>query len=82
MKDSFGVEIDPGDLILSASTTAGRVKIGRAKQGRNGLLMTVEVSAQNGQLETEHPATGQLGYNVVVLRKADGSVPAHVGGGE
>lgn len=79
MKDSFGVTIEPGDYILSASTTRGRVKVGTAKQGTNGLLMTVDLSATYGSLEDEHPKTGQLGCNVVVLRKADGSVPAHIG---
>ncbi|MFD8595413.1 hypothetical protein ACFV1L_10465 [Kitasatospora sp. NPDC059646] len=81
VRDSFGVDIEPGDYILSASTTHGRVKVGRAKAGRTGkLVMTVDVSAQHGEQEETHPKTGQLGYNVVVLRKADGSVPTHVGG--
>lgn len=79
MKDSFGVDIEVGDYILSASTTGARVKVGTAKQGRNGLLMTVDLSAQHGVQEHEHPKTGQLGYNVVVLRKADGTVPVHIG---
>lgn len=82
MNDSFGIPIEPGDYILSASTTGGRVKLGRAKAGRNGLLMSVDLSAQYGKVEESHPATGQLGYNVVVLRKADGSVPEHIGGDE
>jgi hypothetical protein len=79
MRDSFGVTIEPGDYILSASTTRGRVKVGTAKQGNNGLLMTVDLSATYGALEDDHPKTGQLGCNVVVLRKADGTVPAHIG---
>ncbi|MGI5404167.1 hypothetical protein ACQEVG_32895 [Streptomyces sp. CA-135486] len=80
VKDSFGVEIEEGDYILSASTTHGRVKVGRAYQGRNGMLMRIEISAQYGRQEAEHPKSGQLGYNVVVLRKADGTVPEHVTG--
>ncbi|MFD5504626.1 hypothetical protein ACFWJS_33785 [Streptomyces sp. NPDC127061] len=81
MNDTFGVEIEVGDYILSASTTSGRVKMGHATQGRNGLLMTIEHSAKYGELEADHQKTGQLGYNVVILRKADGFVPAHVSGG-
>ncbi|GGX26726.1 hypothetical protein [Streptomyces chryseus] len=80
MKDSFGVEVEEGDYILSASTTGARVKVGHAYEGRNGMLMRIDVSAQHGRQEFEHPKSGQLGYNVVVLRKADGTVPAHVSG--
>jgi hypothetical protein len=79
VKDSFGVEIGEGDYILSASTTHGRVKVGTAYQGKNGLLMRIDISAQYGIQESAHPKSGQLGYNVVVLRKADGTVPTHVG---
>ncbi|MFG2292017.1 hypothetical protein [Streptomyces sp. NPDC048603] len=79
MRDSFGIEIEDGDYILSASTTHGRVKVGTAFRGRTGnLSMRVDLSAQHGQQEAEHPRSGQLGYNVVVLRKADGTVPAHI----
>nr|WSW58462.1 hypothetical protein OG513_07640 [Streptomyces sp. NBC_00998] len=81
MKDSFGVDIEEGDYILSASTTHGRVKVGTAFRGRTGnLSMRIDISAQYGRQESEHPRSGQLGYNVVVLRKADGTVPAHVAG--
>ncbi|WP_030962636.1 hypothetical protein [Streptomyces sp. NRRL S-378] len=80
MKDSFGVEIEEGDYILSASTTHGRVKVGTAFRSRTGnLSMRIDISAQYGRQESEHPRSGQLGHNVVVLRKADGTVPAHVG---
>ncbi|GAB7187118.1 hypothetical protein ATKI12_6949 [Kitasatospora sp. Ki12] len=79
MKDSFGIEIEPGDYILSSSTTSGRVKVGRAKQGRRGIAMTIDLSATHGMVESSHPRTGQLGYNTVVLRKADGTAPAHIG---
>ncbi|MFI8084330.1 hypothetical protein ACIF6L_26450 [Kitasatospora sp. NPDC086009] len=79
MKDSFGVEIEPGDYILSASTTSGRVKVGRAKQGRTGIVMDIELSAVDGMAEIPRQRTGQLGYNTVVLRKADGTAPAHIG---
>jgi hypothetical protein len=47
--------------------------------GNNGLLMTVDLSATYGREEADHPKTGQLGTNVVVLRKHDGTVPAHIG---
>ncbi|WP_282203929.1 hypothetical protein [Kitasatospora fiedleri] len=81
MKDSFGVDIEPGDYILSASTTHGRVKVGRARAGQYGRLsMEIGVSAQHGRQEEKHPKAGQLGHNVVVLRKADGTVPVHVAG--
>ncbi|MEW1551397.1 hypothetical protein [Streptomyces tsukubensis] len=79
MKDTFGVDIEPGDYILSASTTRGRVKLGHAYEGRNGLLMRIDHSATYGERETTHPKSGQLGLNVVVLRKADGTIPQHIG---
>lgn len=77
MKDSFGIEIEPGDYVLSASTSGARVKLGRIVQGRNGFLMAIDHSAAYGSVET-HPRSGQLGYNVVILSKADGSIPAHI----
>ncbi|MFD7776626.1 hypothetical protein [Streptomyces sp. NPDC059753] len=79
MKDSFGIEIEEGDYILSASTSGARVKVGHAYQGNNGLMMRVDLSAQYGKQEHGHRKSGQLGHNVVVLRKADGTVPTHVG---
>ncbi len=80
MIDSFGVLVEVGDYILSASTSGGRVKVGRVIQGRHGLMMAVETAAKWGEWIEAPQRTGQFGYNTVILRKADGSVPAHVGG--
>ncbi|MFD8315927.1 hypothetical protein [Kitasatospora purpeofusca] len=79
MRDSFGIDIEPGDYLLSSSTTSGRVKVGPAELGKHGIRMRVEHSAVNGMREAERRRTGPLGYNTVVLRKADGSVPPHIG---
>ncbi|OKI19278.1 hypothetical protein [Streptomyces sp. CB03911] len=80
MIDSFGVPVEVGDYILSASTSGGRVKVGRVVQGRHGLMMAVETAAKWGERIEEPQRTGQFGYNTVILRKADGSVPVHVSG--
>jgi hypothetical protein len=75
VKDSFGVEIDEGDYILSASTSRGWAKIGTVYTADSGRLM----------LEIEHGAyprhrrRSEIGSMVLVLRKADGTVPEHVG---
>ncbi|MFI6444687.1 hypothetical protein [Kitasatospora sp. NPDC050543] len=82
MKDSFGIDVEVGDYILSASTSGGTVKVGRVIQGRHGLMMAVETAAQWGKRQEQPQKTGQFGYNTVILRKADGSVPAHVSGPE
>ncbi|MGW6597879.1 hypothetical protein [Streptomyces sp. NPDC055036] len=78
--DSFGIEMGPGDYVLSASTSGARVKAGTLYQGANGLLMKIELSAHRGSQEEKHQKSGQLGYNVVVLRKANGTVPRHITG--
>ncbi|MFE5092057.1 hypothetical protein ACFRCI_17085 [Streptomyces sp. NPDC056638] len=77
MMDSFGVPLEEGDYILSASTSGGRVKIGIAIQGKNVMLMKIDRSAWWGGVEKKPQKTGQLGTNVLVLRKADGTVPEH-----
>ncbi|MFB7671308.1 hypothetical protein ACFC26_07805 [Kitasatospora purpeofusca] len=79
MRDAFGIDIEPGDYLLSSSTTSGRVKVGHAKQGSACIVMDVELSAVDGMAEVPRRRTGQLGYNTVVLRKADGTAPAHIG---
>ena len=78
--DSFGVEIEPGDYILSASTATGRLKLGRAKQGKGRagrMVMAVSVSFIGGIQEKMFNAVSPMGLNVVVLRKHDGTVPDH-----
>jgi hypothetical protein len=76
--DSFGVPLGIGDYVLSASTTSGRMKLGRICQGRNGLMMEVSSSFTYGKPEEKFQKRGQLGYNVAVLCKADGTVPSHI----
>lgn len=78
MKDTFGVPLEVGDRVLSASTIGGRVKIGTLIQGKNGFLMTIDRSASRGVLEEKPQKTGQLGINVVVLQKADRTIPVHI----
>lgn len=77
MIDSFGVPLEEGDFILSASTTGARVKMGTAFRGKNGMLMKIARSAVYGGLEEKPQKTGQLGCNVIVLSKADGTIPDH-----
>ncbi|WP_406161042.1 hypothetical protein [Streptomyces canus] len=81
MRDSFGVVIGEGDRIMSASTSGGWAKIGTAYRADSGRLM----------MTVEHPDTdrsyfsqkrSQIGSMALVLRKADGTVPAHVTGVE
>lgn len=75
MRDSFGNAIEVGDYVLSASTSGARVKMGKVFQGKSRLLIAVDYSAHWGEVEEGHQKTGSMGHNVIVLRKADGSVP-------
>jgi hypothetical protein len=74
MRDSFGVEIDAGDYVLSASTSGGVAKLGTVYLAASGRPM-MEVAASNCTIHRR----SEIGSMVVVLRKADGTVPAHVG---
>lgn len=69
-KDAFGVPISEGDVILSAATSGWTCTIGYARIRPNTLA--VESVVQSG---SSYYKIKQVGSWVVVLRKADGSVP-------
>jgi len=77
--DSLGEPLEPGDYVLSASTTGGRMKLGRvyAGQGRYGHTSGMEVSQSfvNGIREDVTRRRQLMGDNVIVLCKADGTIP-------
>ncbi|MFE9442525.1 hypothetical protein ACFYO2_26820 [Streptomyces sp. NPDC006602] len=74
-RDSFGNVIEPGDYALSASTSGGQVKMGRIVQGPNQLMIEVDHLSVWGTAKTPRNRRTILGYNVIILRKADGSIP-------
>lgn len=76
MNDSFGVPLEPGDYALSASTSGAQVKIGHIVQGKYQLMIEIDYLAVRGERMESHNKRSILGHNVVVLRKADGTVPA------
>ncbi|MFF4610331.1 hypothetical protein ACFY1Q_11770 [Streptomyces albidoflavus] len=80
--DSLGEPLEPGDYVLSASTTSGRMKLGRIYTGQNryGTSSGMEVSQSfvNGRREEVSRRRQPLGDNVVVLCKADGAIPEAV----
>lgn len=78
--DSFGVPVENGDTILSASTSGGMVKVGTADQqpGDARFMMRVDLACSWGNPVPKPAKRGAVGYNVVVLRKADGTVPKHL----
>ncbi|MGW0468293.1 hypothetical protein ACWDX6_23960 [Streptomyces sp. NPDC003027] len=75
MKDSFGVEIDEGDYVLSAASSTSFFKLGVVYLAPSGRAM-MEVTRSNWDRAQRR---SEVGSNVLVLRKADGTVPAHVG---
>lgn len=79
MRDSFGVTIEPGDYVMSASTSGGVAKIGTVYAvGSGRLMMTVEHgNSGRSYFSQKRSAIGSMS---VVLRKADGTVPEHVSG--
>lgn len=75
MKDSFGVDVAPGDYILSApSNKWGRPKIGIVYAAPSGRLM---VDVEHGPASERSKV--EIGLGCAVLRKANGDVPAHIG---
>lgn len=75
MKDSFGVTIDPGDYVLSAAPSSGWAKIGTVYAAPSGrLMLEIAHSSWDG-----HQKRSEIGSTCAVLRKADGTVPAHIG---
>lgn len=79
MNDSLGTPIEVGDFVLSASTTHGRVKLGRVEQGPNSLRMNITASFHWGKRETDGPKRQSFGTNVIVLEEADGTIPEPLG---
>lgn len=79
MKDSFGVDVEPGDYVLSASMSGGRARIGTVYAVASGRLMLHAEHGMRGSARYPEIAKQQLGSMVAVLRKADGTVPSHIG---
>lgn len=75
MIDSFGVKVETGDYVMSGSVSGGNLKLGTVYFTERGNGM-VNVTKSN---HTTY-GRGSLGYMVMVLRKADGTVPDHVKG--
>lgn len=71
--DSFGVGIGEGDYLASFSTRTGMVKLGHAEFRKSSLYMTVVHSNYS-----TNQARSEVGSVRYVLRKADGTVPAHI----
>jgi hypothetical protein len=70
------VRIDVGDYVLSAASSSSLFKLGVVYLAPSGRPM-MEVSQSNYSSTNRR---SELGSNVLVLRKADGTVPAHVAG--
>ncbi|MDX2575933.1 hypothetical protein PV332_10615 [Streptomyces scabiei] len=75
MKDSFGTSIDVGDYVLSAASSSGFFKLGVVYAAPSGRLM-MEVTRSNWDRAQRR---SEVGSNVLVLRKVDGTVPEYVG---
>ena len=80
MNDSLGTRVEIGDLVVSASTTNGRVKFGRVEQGPSGLRINVAASFAWGERETDAPRRQSFGGNTIVLERAGGAIPGPLGG--
>ncbi|MFJ4768493.1 hypothetical protein ACIP88_05150 [Streptomyces uncialis] len=76
MEDSFGTPIEVGDYVLSAASSTSFFKLGIVYAAASGRLM-MEVTQSNWHRASKR---SEVGSNVLVLRKADGTVPAHVVG--
>jgi hypothetical protein len=75
MKDSFGVDLEAGDYVLSAASTSSFFKLGTVYFAPSGRAM-MKVARSNWDRAQRR---SEVGSNVLVLRKADGTVPAHIG---
>ncbi|PPS86455.1 hypothetical protein [Streptomyces sp. MH60] len=78
MRDSFGTRIESGDYVLSAASSSGFFKLGVVYLAPSGRLM-MEVTRSNWDRAARR---SEVGSNVLVLRKADGTVPTVVAGEE
>jgi hypothetical protein len=76
VRDSFGTPVDVGDYVLSAASSTGLFKLGIVYAAPSGRLM-MEVTQSNWDRAQRR---SEVGSNVLVLRKADGTVPVHVSG--
>jgi hypothetical protein len=76
VKDSFGVEIEAGDYVLSAASSTSLFKLGVVYFASSGRAM-MEITRSNW---VGRQRRSEIGSNALVLRKADGTVPAHVAG--
>lgn len=86
-KDEFGNEISEGDLVISAATSSGNLKIGKAYYTKGGSLYIEHVVESghywskkrwNSKLsqyeERTTPLKTAAGTNVLLLRRADGTL--------
>ncbi|MER7922142.1 hypothetical protein ABTY96_03225 [Streptomyces sp. NPDC096057] len=78
MTDSFGTPIEAGDYVLSAASSSSLFKLGIVYFAPSGRPM-MEVALSNYSSTNRR---SEVGSNCLVLRKADGTVPAHVAGEE
>ncbi|MEU1254819.1 hypothetical protein ABZ445_16215 [Streptomyces chartreusis] len=76
MRDSFGTRIEEGDYVLSAASSSSLFKLGVVYLAPSGRPM-MEVTLSNWDRPQRR---SEVGSNVLVLRKADGTVPPHVAG--
>ncbi|WP_327379409.1 hypothetical protein [Streptomyces sp. NBC_01212] len=78
MRDSFGTPLGEGDYVLSAASSSGYFKLGVVYFAPSGRPM-MEVTRSNWSGGAKR---SEVGSNVLVLRKVDGTVPAYVAGVE
>lgn len=78
MQDSFGTAIGEGDYVLSAASSTSLFKLGVVYSAPSGRLMMEVMRSNWGDAQRR----SELGSNGLVLRKADGTVPAYVSGEE
>lgn len=76
MRDSFGTPVEAGDYVLSAASSSSFFKLGVVYLAPSGRLV-MEVTRSNWSGANRR---SEVGSNVLVLRKADGTVPAVVAG--
>ncbi|MDQ1016661.1 hypothetical protein [Streptomyces afghaniensis] len=79
MNDSFGNKVQPGDYALSVSTSGVQVKMGRIVQGAHQLMIEVDHLAVWGEAKEPRNRRTILGTTVIVLKKADGTIPYPMG---
>lgn len=92
-KDSFGSEVGIGDLVVSAASSTGNMKIGRVCKIHASGGFSIEHLITSGWYwsarkwnsttkeyeDNPKPLISQGGSNTVLLRRADGSYPEGMG---